>query len=117
MHFGTNDLTKGVNTMSRFGKIVRATQEIDSTANIQFGFYSIVQRTDKDCKKEIDSINTRLKSYCLDKGLNFTDNSNIDESCLNDSELHLNKKSMPLLTYYILRSLYSLIFLLDSGTS
>ena len=51
MHVGTNDLTKGVNTMSKVRKIVRVIQEVDSTENIQLGFSSIVQRVDKDYSK------------------------------------------------------------------
>ena len=105
MHVGTNDLTKGVNTMSKVRKIVSAIQEVDSTRNIQLGFSSIVQRADKDYSKEIKDISTRLKSYCLGKGLIFVDNSNIDESCLNNSKLHLSKKGMQLLSQNILRSL------------
>ena len=105
MHVGTNDLTKGVNTMSKVRKIVSAIQEVDSTRNIQLGFSSIVQRADKDYSKEIKDINTRLKSYCLGKGLIFVDNSNIDESCLNNSKLHLSKKGTQLLSQNILRSL------------
>ena len=65
----------------------------------------MVQRADEDCSKEIKDINTRLKSYCLVKGLVFVDNSNIDESCLNNSKLHLSKKGTLLLTQNILRSL------------
>ena len=105
MHIGTNDLTKGVNTMSKVRKIVNAIQEVDSTRNIQLGFSSIVQRADKEYSKEIKDISTRLKSYCLGKGLIFVDNSNIDESCLNSSKLHLSKKGMQLLSQNILRSL------------
>ena len=105
MHIGTNDLTKGVNTMSKVKKIVSSVQEVDSTRNIQLGFSSIVQRADKDYSKEIKDINTRLKSYCLGKGLIFVDNSNIDESCLNNSKLHLGKKGTQLLSQNILRSL------------
>ena len=62
MHVGTNDLTKGVNTMSKVRKIVSAIQEVDSTRNIKLGFFNIVQRADKDYSKEIKDINTRLKS-------------------------------------------------------
>ena len=105
MHVGTNDLTKGVNTMSKVRKIVSAIQEVDSTRNIQLGFSSIVQRADKDYSKEIKYINTGLKSYCLGKGLIFVDNSNIDESRLNNSKLHLSKKGTQLLSQNILRSL------------
>ena len=105
MHAGTNDLTKGVNTISKVRKIVSAIQEVDSTRNIQLGFSSIVQRADKDYSKEIKNINTRLKSYCLGKGLIFDDNSNIDESCPNNSKLHLSKEDTQLLSQNILRSL------------
>ena len=41
MHVGTNDLTKGANTMFKVRKIVSAIQEVDSTRNIQLGFSSI----------------------------------------------------------------------------
>ena len=92
MDVGTNDLIKRVNTMSKVRKIVSAIQEIDSTRNIQPGFSSIVQRAGKYFSREIKDINTRLKSYCLGKGLIFVDNSSIDESWLNNSKLHLSKK-------------------------
>ena len=104
-NIGTNDLTKAVNTMSKVRKVVSAIQEVHSTRNIQLCFSSIVQRADKDYSKEIKDINTRLKSYCLGKGLIFVDNSNIDESCLNNSKLHLSKKGTQLLSQNILRSL------------
>ena len=101
MHAGTNDLTKGVITMSKVRKIVSAIQEVDSTRNTQLGFSSIVERADKDYSKEIKYINTRLESYCLVKGLIFVDNSNIDEFCLNNSKLHLSKKGTQLLSQNI----------------
>ena len=96
---------RGVNTLSKVRKVVSAIQEVDSTRNIQLGFSSIVQRADKDYSKEIKDINTRLKSYCLGNGLIFVDNSNIDESCLSNSKLHLSKKGTPLLSQNILKSL------------
>ena len=105
MDVGTNDLTKGVNMMSKVRKIVSDIQEVDSTRNIQLGFSRIVQRADKAYSKEIKDINIRLKSYCLGKGLIFVDNSNIDKSCLNSSKLHLSKKGTQLLSQNILRSL------------
>ena len=104
MHVGTNDLIKRVNTMSKVRKIVSAIQEVDSTRNIQLGFSSIVQRADKDYSKEIKDVSTRLKSYCLGKGLIFVDNSNIDESYLNNSKLHLSIKGTQLFSQNILRS-------------
>ena len=105
MHVGSKALTKAVNAMSKVRKIVSVIQETDSTRNIQLGFSSIVQRTDTSHSKKIKDISTRLKSYCLGKGLIFVDNSNIDESCLNNNKLHLSKKGTQLLTQNILISL------------
>ena len=99
MHVGTNDLTQGVNTMS---KVI---QEVDSPRNTQLYFSSIAQGADKNYSKEIKDINTRLKSYCLGKDLIFVDKSNIHESCLNNGKLHLSKKGTQLLSHNILRSL------------
>ena len=98
-HVGTNDSTQGVNTMS---KVI---QEIDSPRNTQLYFSSIVQGADKNYSREIKDINTRMKSYCLGKGLIFVDKSNIHESCLNNGKLHLSKKGSQLLSHNILRSL------------
>ena len=105
MHVGMNDMTRGVNTMSKVWKIVCAIQEVDSTRNIQLCFSSIVERADKDYSKEIKNINTRLKSYCLGKGMIFVANSNIYKSCLNNSKLHLSEKGSQLLSQNFLRSL------------
>ena len=72
------------------------------TRNIQLCFYSIVRRAGKDYSKEIKDINTRLKSYCLGKGLIFVEISNIYKSCLNNSQLHLSEKVSQLLSQNIL---------------
>ena len=82
--------------MSKVRKIVSSIQEVDSTRNIQLSFSSISRRADKDYSKEITDINTRLKRYCIGKGLIFVDDSSIDESCLNNSKLYLSKKGTQL---------------------
>ena len=92
MHVGRNDLTKGVSTMPKVRKIVSAIQKMDSIRNIWLSFFSIVQRAYKDYSKEIKDVNTRIKSYCLGKGLIYVDNSNIDKSCLNNRKPYLRKK-------------------------
>ena len=48
LHVGTNDLTKGINTMKNVRKCVEAIRELDNSENIQIGFSSIVHRSDKD---------------------------------------------------------------------
>ena len=79
IHVGTNDLTKGVNTMNKVRKCVEVIQELDNTENIQIGFSSIIQRTDTDFSNEIKVISIKLKSYCYGKGFIFVDNDNLNK--------------------------------------
>ena len=79
--------------------------ELDNTENIQLGISSIIQRTDKDFSNEIKETNIKLKNYCLGKGFIFVHDDNINESCLNNSKLHLNKKETQRLAKNILFSL------------
>ena len=92
VHVGTNDLTKGINTMKKVRKCVEVIREINNTENIQIGLSSIIQRADKDFSNEIKETNIKLKNYCLGKGFIFVNNDNINELCLNNIKLHLNKK-------------------------
>ena len=105
IHVGTNDLTNGVSTMKKVRKFVEIIRELDNAENIQIGFSSIIQRTDKCLSNEMKETNIKLKNYCLGKGFIFVDNDNINESCLNDSKLHLNKKGIQRLAKNILSSL------------
>ena len=69
-------------------------RELDNTENIQIGFCSIIQRPNKDSRNEIKETNIKLTNYCLGKGFIFVDIDNINESCLNNSKLHLTKKGI-----------------------
>ena len=51
-----------------------------------------MHRYDKDFSKEISELNVKRKKYCLGRGFIYVGNDNINESCLNNSKLHLNKK-------------------------
>ena len=64
IHVGTNDLTKGVNTMKKVRKCLKVIRELDNTENIQIGFSSIIERTDKDFSNEVKETNIKLKNYC-----------------------------------------------------
>ena len=66
IHVGTNDLIKGVNTMTmrKVSKCVEIIRELDNTENSQIRFSSIIQRTDKDFSNEIKETNIKLKNYC-----------------------------------------------------
>ena len=105
IHVKANDLTKGINAMKKVRKCVEVIRVLDNTENIQNKFSNIIQRTDKDFSNKIKETNVKLNHYCLGKGFIFVDNDNINESCLNNSKLHLNKKGTQRLTKNILSSL------------
>ena len=63
LHEGTNGLTKGINTMKNIKKCVEAIRELDNSENIQTGFSSIMNRSDKDFSNEISKLNVKLKKY------------------------------------------------------
>ena len=105
IHVKANDLTKGSNAMKKVRKCVEVIRVLDNTENIQNKFSNIIQRTDKDFSNKIKETNIKLNHYCLGKGFIFVDNDNINESCLNNSKFHLNKKWTQRLAKNILSSL------------
>ena len=104
LHVGTNNLTKGINTMKNIGNRGEAIRELDDSENIQISFSSIIHISDRDFSREISELNVKLKKYCLGRGFISADNDNINESCLINSKLHLNKEGTNLLSKSILTS-------------
>ena len=105
LHVGTNDLVKGINTMKNIRKCVEAIRELDNSENIKIVFSSIMNTSEKDFSKEISELNVKLKKYFLGRGFIYVGNGNINESCLNNSKLHLNKKCTNLFSKNISTSL------------
>ena len=97
VHCGTNDLTNGINIMTKIRKVVATVSFTDNERKIKLGFTSTICRKDVDKTDEITAVNDRLQKYCLSKGLLFFDNSNIDASCLNRDKLHLNRQGTSVL--------------------
>ena len=98
IHTGKNGLTNGVNTKKKVRKLVEVVREIDESEKTNIGFSIVIQRKDKDLEDERNEVNVKLKKYCEGKGFVFIENANIDESGLNNSKLHLNKKRTNILT-------------------
>ena len=103
-HTGTNDLTNGVNTMKKIRKLVKVVREIDESEEIKIGFSSVIYRQDKDADDERKELNSKLKKYCEGKGFVFIENANINETGLNNSKLHLNRKGTNILAQNIKKS-------------
>ena len=96
-----DDFTKGTKTIKNIGKRVEVIRELDNCENIrntQISFSSIMHRSDKHFSKEISELNVKVKKYCLSRGFIYVDNDNINESCLNNSKLHLNQRGTNLLS-------------------
>ena len=106
-HSGANDLTNGINTITKIRKVVATVEEMDNEKKIKLGFSSIICREDVDKTDEIIAVNDRLQKYCLSKGLLFVDNSNINASCLNRGKLHLNRQGTSILAANFRKSLVS----------
>ena len=98
IHTGTNGLINGVNTKTKVRKLVELVREIEESEKINIGFSIVIQRKVKDLEDEQNEVNGKLKKYCEGKGFAFIENANINESGLNNSKLHLNKKGTNILT-------------------
>ena len=75
-----------------------------SRKKLKIGFSSVSYSQDKDVDDERKYLNSKLKKYCEGKGFVFIENANINETGLNNSKLHLNKKGTSILAQNIKKS-------------
>ena len=84
---GTNDITKGINSLNSKKKIVKKVKQ--TSPNTKVSFSSLITRKDKkDLDKKVQDVNNRLKNYCTET--NF--NNNIKKEQLGNKKFHLKKK-------------------------
>ena len=92
IHTRTNNIQNKVNTLQKVRKVITTIKEIDVNNEVQIAFSGVIHRDDQDFEEEIKEINRKLENLCKGKGIKFiNNNNNIDGSCLNRSQLHLNK--------------------------
>ena len=92
LHCGANDVTNDVNTVRKGMKLVKEIQENDGSTDIVIS--RLIKRFDRNAIDDIERIDEKLKRWCIGKGLTFTDNNNINESCLNRGKLLLNRRGL-----------------------
>ena len=98
IHSGTDDLNSNGKTMKKVRDLVKCIYDLDRNEEIQLGFSSNISRQDRKPENDINETNTKLRKYCGGKEFIFVDDWNIDESCLNNRKLHVNKKGSYILS-------------------
>ena len=106
IHTGTDDLTNGVNTVKEIRKRVKCVRDLDKDKKVNIVFSSVINRSDRNLGQEIRDLNMKLKRYCEGNNFLFVDNVNVEESCLNNSKLHLNHKGTNILCQNIKNCIY-----------
>ena len=86
-------------------KLIKVVREIDDLEKIKIRFSTVISRKEKDLEDEQNEASMKLNKYREGKGFNFIENPTINESGLNISKLHLNKKGTNLLTQSVKSSL------------
>ena len=106
IHTGMNDLTNVVNTMKGIRKLIKCVRDIDIDKKVNIGFSNVISRSDRNLGQEIRDLNLKLNCCCEGNNFLIVDNVIVEESCLNNSKLHLNHKVTNILCQNIKDSIY-----------
>jgi lysophospholipase L1-like esterase len=92
VHAGTNDIPvdSDNNCIKNMRSLALSIKERFPDSKI--GISSIIVRYDADLNDRISRVNKQLQELCVKNGFDFINNSNMDNTCLNGSQLHLNAK-------------------------
>ena len=81
LHCGTNDLTKGVNTVESLEEIIQITKTQSEGPELVMS--GLVTRRDKpDMIKKAAALNSCIKDFCRNQQIKFIENRNLDAACL-----------------------------------
>ena len=62
-------------------------------SNCKLAISNVITRKDKDeINERVETFNIKLSKFCKKNKIDITDNKNLDDSCLNYKQLHLNRK-------------------------
>ena len=94
LHVGTNNITEADSARHIAEKIVDLATFIEKESpQTKVTISSLITRKDSEAfKPKIEETNKILKSFATQRSWNFIDHKNINDSCLNNGGLHLNKK-------------------------
>ena len=92
VHAGTNDITKGINSLNSVKKIVKKVKQTSPNTKVVFFFSLITRKDKKDLDKKVQDVSNRLNNYCTHTNLDYIENKNIKEEHLGTKKLLLHKK-------------------------
>ena len=108
VHLGTNNITTDDSPRTIASKIAEVGKEIQrKTQAPRIIISGIISRNDKRVGSKIVDTNNELRSMCVQMKWRFVNNRDdrLNESCLNDSKLHLNNKGSAYLATNFLKAL------------
>lgn len=99
LHVGTNNIPEAESARHIAEKIVDLATFIEKESpHTKVTISSLITRKDSEAfKPKIEETNKILKSFATQRSWNFIDHKTINDSCLNNGGLHLNKKGHGLL--------------------
>ena len=105
IHAGTNNLTID-SSKDCFDNIQFLSSKIKSMfKDTRVAISSLITRKDTDVSLKIQQTNELLKALRKKEGYAYIENGNIDATCLNGSNLHLNAKGSALLAVHFIKFL------------
>ena len=92
IHAGTNNLPTNLvrETVKHIEELANCVKQRFPSSHI--GLSSSIIRNDIELSTNIMDFNKKIEEFCDKRGFEFIDNQNINNSCLNGSNLHLNPK-------------------------
>ena len=85
IYTGTNDLTSDSKSLENYKRMV------DSVRSNYLS--NVITRKDRnEIHKKVETFNIKLSKFHKKKKIYITDNKNLDDSCLNYNQQHLNRK-------------------------
>ena len=106
LHLGTNNIQSDTTSdiCDKYSALISEIKALN--ANCRVYISSLTTRSDiADGHTKIAAVNTVLKDLSTSQKCSFVNNKNIDSSCLNGSNLHLNQKGTAFLAMNFIKSI------------
>ena len=91
IHAATRDLTNNCKSLENYKCMADSVRS--KLPNYKLAISKVIRRNDKnEIDKKVETLNIKLSKFCKKNKINTIYNKNLDDSCLNYKQLHLNRK-------------------------